>query len=288
MIKAITHKYKRTSITLLMISSMFIGLNLSFYTSALAFENRTEKRVKQSAQTVKEKADNITLEKTLSAIRDETEAIANAENFEQERQLKASNFPFGTIATGNCDTTDLESIKVVINKKHCISPKDWVPDDLVSVMGVELRKEAASYLEAMAKDASSEGLIFSVSSGHRGYYDQAYLYEYWSRQNDSPAEADSVSARPGYSEHHTGLAVDLMVESCTLECFGTTEQYKWLKANAQNYGFIERYPDGLASITGYQPETWHWRYVGIEIAKDMKAKGIKTLEKYLNITGGDY
>lgn len=75
---------------------------------------------------------------------------------------------------------------------------------------------------------------------------------------------------------------------CPLECFANSQAYTWLRAHAAEYGFIQRYPVGLTAITGYSPEAWHWRYVGSEVALDMKAKNIETLETYFGISGGDY
>lgn len=136
--------------------------------------------------------------------------------------------------------------------------------------------------------AVAAGLGFDLSSAYRSYSDQQVTYNNWVRVNGSQAAADTVSARPGYSEHQTGLAADLKVGGCALECFANTAQYTWLTQHAANYGFIQRYPVGLTSITGYSPEAWHWRYVGVATATDMKAKGIQTLEQYFGITGGDY
>jgi D-alanyl-D-alanine carboxypeptidase len=140
----------------------------------------------------------------------------------------------------------------------------------------------------MMNDAAASGNGFALSSAYRSYANQVATYNNWVAINGSAAAADTVSARPGYSEHQTGLAADLKVGSCVLECFGGTTQYAWLQAHASDYGFIERYPDGLTSITGYSPEAWHWRYVGPITAKDLKTKGIQTLEEYFGISGGDY
>lgn len=187
-----------------------------------------------------------------------------------------------------CDVTNPNNLTVVVNKKHCFSPIDWQPSDLSSLDGYLLRAEAATHLTSMMNDAAAAGLSFSLSSSYRSYANQAVTYNNWVAVNGSTQAADTVSARPGYSEHQTGLAVDLKSGTCVLGCFSGTNQYQWLRTNAANYGFIERYPAGLTSITGYSPEAWHWRYVGIATATDMKAKGIETLEQYLGVTGGDY
>lgn len=99
---------------------------------------------------------------------------------------------------------------------------------------------------------------------------------------------DTYSARADFSEHQTGLAIDVSAPGCYLDCFGSTTQYRWLAQHAANYGFIQRYPAGSESITGYSDEQWHWRYVGRDIALSMKERGIVTLEEYWEMAGGDY
>lgn len=231
-----------------------------------------------------------TVQKRIDAAK-KAEAVAKAKAEEDSvaRKAAATANPTGTTATtAACDVTNPSSLTVVVNKKHCFNPIDWSPNDLSSVDGYLLRAEPARYLQAMAQAANTTGLSFGPSSAYRSYANQQTTYNNWVQVNGSQAAADTVSARPGFSEHQTGLAVDLKVDGCALECFATTAQYQWLRQHAAEYGFIERYPPGLTSITGYSPEAWHWRYVGRPAAIDMKNKGIQTLEEYLGISGGDY
>lgn len=167
-------------------------------------------------------------------------------------------------------------------------PRNYTPINLVSVDGYLLRTEAAEALQQMRQAAAHAGAGFDISSAYRSHDNQISTYNNWVAVNGSAAIADTVSARPGYSEHQTGLVVDLKVGGCVLECFGTTASYHWLRQHAAEYGFIERYPPGLTAITGYSPESWHWRYVGVEVAQDMKTKGTETLEAYYGVPGGDY
>lgn len=180
------------------------------------------------------------------------------------------------------------NIDVVINKKHCFSPIDFVPSDLGSFNGFVLSTKAIPDATALFAAAAAAGAPLSLTSSYRSYSNQVATYNYWVQANGSTASADTVSARPGYSEHQTGFVFDLSAGSCSLECFAGTPQYAWMQAHAAEYGFIERYPPGLTSITGYSPEAWHYRYVGRTVAQDMKAKGVKTLEQYWGISGGDY
>ena len=228
-------------------------------------------------------------EKTERARKAEEEAKKKAAEEEANRRAQAATKPAGTVAVlTNCGDASPASITVVINKKHCFSPLDWAPGDLASVGGYPLRAEAAGQMIAMMNAAAAAGVGFELSSAYRSYANPVTVYNHWVAVNGSQAAADTVSARPGYSEHQTGLAADLKIGGCALECFRGSGAHAWLQANAQNYGFIERYPPGLTSITGYSPEAWHWRYVGTAVAQDMKTKGIQTLEQYNGISGGDY
>lgn len=140
----------------------------------------------------------------------------------------------------------------------------------------------------MRAAASRAGHTFTASSSFRSYDSQVATYNHWVSVNGSYAAADRVSARPGYSEHQTGLTIDLATSGCALECFGGTSAYAWIKAHAASYGFIERYPAGYESITGYSAEPWHWRYVGPSTAQAFVSSGVRTLEQYWAMPGGTY
>lgn len=216
------------------------------------------------------------------------EAEAKAKQEAELAKIKAGQSLASRTDPTGCGVSNPTSYSVVINKKHCFKPLEWAPGDLTSVGGYPLRQEAASQMIAMMNAAATAGNGFELSSAYRSYANQQVTYNYWVSVNGSSAAADTVSARPGYSEHQTGLAADLKVGSCSLECFSGTGAYSWMTANAANYGYILRYPNGLTGITGYSPEAWHWRYVGVSTAKDMKTKGIQTLEQYFGVSGGDY
>jgi D-alanyl-D-alanine carboxypeptidase len=221
----------------------------------------------------------------------EAEAKAKSAADTAAEKARASANPAGPSAAAtnsSCDVTDPTSIRVILNKKHCFVPIDWAPSDLVSVGGYYLRSEAASHISELMSAAANAGVPIEFSSAYRSYANQQATYANWVAVNGSQAAADRVSARPGYSEHQTGLAADLKAGNCYLECFGTTPQYSWLTEHAADYGFIRRYPVGLSSITGYEPEAWHWRYVGVQTAHDMKTRGIETMEQYFGVSGGGY
>lgn len=180
------------------------------------------------------------------------------------------------------------SIDVVINKKNCFNPINFVPSDLVSYGGYLVSNKIYANLVAMLSAATTAGKPLNLTSTYRSYNNQVTTYNHWVAVNGGTAAADKVSARPGYSEHQTGFAVDFAANSAVLSDFTGTAQYAWMKNNAYKYGFIQRYVSGYESITGYSAESWHWRYVGKTVATDMKNKGIKTLEQYWDIEGGDY
>jgi D-alanyl-D-alanine carboxypeptidase len=213
----------------------------------------------------------------------EAETIArDNQPFDEKRY-----FPLMLEKNPGCDVINPASLTVVINKKHCTKDTKWKPANLVDVDGYLIREEAADPLRKMMTDATAAGVNFELVSTYRSIEDQQTIYDERAEAG-STGDVDSTSARAGYSEHHTGLAVDVKIADCALNCFGTTRRYAWLQANAANYGFIERYPNSLGEITGYVHEPWHWRYVGVETAKDMKAKGLQTLEAYFGVAGGDY
>lgn len=179
------------------------------------------------------------------------------------------------------------SIDVIVNKKHCMQPVSYAPADLVTSNGATLSAKAVGAFNNMYAAAAAAGQGFYVTSSYRSYSDQVSTYNYWVSVSGQ-AGADTYSARPGYSEHQTGFVIDVAANGCVLDCFGSTSQYQWFQQHAADYGFIQRYYKGYEGITGYVAEEWHYRYVGVAVAKDMQAKGIKTLEQYWGLPGGDY
>lgn len=184
---------------------------------------------------------------------------------------------------------DPGTIAVLVNKHHPLCPADFVPElrvvDVPAAGGEQyLRPDAAERLEAMYWASVDEaGLGFLLASGYRSYDTQVSTYGYWVEQ-DGQAIADTYSARPGYSEHQTGLAMDVvdLDNTCNGEaCFGDTAEGQWIAANAWRFGFIVRYPQGREGTTGYRWEPWHLRYVGESAAAQMRDLGIETYEDLL-------
>jgi len=188
--------------------------------------------------------------------------------------------------TQTISSADVSLLTVVVNKKYKLS-SDYVPPSLVYFEGYTIRSESAPHLRKLLDDASSRGAPMYLISGYRSYENQLNLYNNYVKTYGKQA-TDTFSARPGHSEHQTGLAVDVASGECTLEgCFGSTKAGKWLKENASNYGFVIRYPDGKEPVTGYKYEPWHIRYVGLFEANFLKASGL-TLDELYSVPSGDY
>ncbi len=132
-----------------------------------------------------------------------------------------------------------------------------------------LRKEAARALKNLFEAAYNEkGYELIARSGYRSYDTQVMLYDRYVKE-DGVEAADTYSARPGHSEHQTGLTIDITSDSVhggLTETFGETDEGKWVAENAHRFGFIIRYPENRVDETGYQYEPWHLRYVGTEAA----------------------
>lgn len=153
--------------------------------------------------------------------------------------------------------------------------------------GYQIRSDAKGAADSLIAAASNAGYPLKVISAYRSYEYQKNLYNNYVVR-DGQAAADTYSARPGFSEHQLGLVADVGNGSCDLEtCFGDTPAGKWIAANAQNYGFIVRYPKGKEAETGYQYEPWHLRYIGVDVAKSVYTSG-KTLDQYYNVPAGGY
>ncbi len=181
------------------------------------------------------------------------------------------------------EKADLDKdIYILVNKYHYLE-EDYVPQDLVdieSAYGIngKLRKAAYEAYKQMQDDAKAEGYNFYITSPYRPYTSQKRLYDNYSLTYGQ-ASADTFSARPGYSEHQSGLAVDILSAGYDFDNFDLSKEALWLQENAHNYGFILRYPQDKQDITGYTYEPWHYRYVG-DIATDIVNSGLTYDEYY--------
>lgn len=184
-------------------------------------------------------------------------------------------------------------VLVLVNKKYSLS-SEYVPDNLVvpkisfSFEGYnpkkQMRKDAAFAIEELFNKANEDNIKLFAVSGYRSYDRQESIFTS-KVMKIGIQSANQFSAKPGESEHQTGLSMDVTSPSVGYylsQKFGETKEGKWLKENAADYGFIIRYPKGKTYITGYQYEPWHIRYVGKNAAKYISNNNI-TLEEYLGL-----
>ena len=185
------------------------------------------------------------------------------------------------------NTNEDLSMLMNVNKFYALS-ETYTPENLKNIgLTYAYDEEGENKLIDYAYDkflelwqaANDQGFYLMVTSSYRDYESQKEIYDYrvstWGER-----KADETAARPGHSEHQTGLVIDMTSKTEPLaDSFTDSEAYKWLKENAYKYGFIERYPEGKTYLTGYSPESWHWRYVGLEAAKTMHDEDI-TFDEY--------
>ncbi|WP_407709776.1 D-alanyl-D-alanine carboxypeptidase family protein [Arthrobacter nitrophenolicus] len=189
--------------------------------------------------------------------------------------------------------TDPASPWLIVNKRRPLVPAAYAPADLVrpavamtaSGEAALLNSTTAAAAEAMFAAAARDGVSMVLASGYRSYATQVATYNSYVAARGQ-ADADTASARPGYSEHQTGWAFDIADGNgaCGFQpCFADQPAAVWAKANGHRFGFVVRYPWMFHPITGYYYEPWHLRYIGVEAATDMASKGIFTLEEYFGV-----
>ena len=181
-----------------------------------------------------------------------------------------------------------KDILMLVNKLHDLG--DYEPDDLVPLgkYGTygELRREAYDAFTSLVDAAKEAGYTLTSNSPYRSARLQQSVYNDYAHRNGTD-EADTYSARPGFSEHQTGLVVDVSVYGSDYGELDGTPEHDWLCAHAHEYGFILRYGEGESHITGYIPEAWHFRYVGVDAAAYIYAHGITFEEYYYYYVIGD-
>ena len=182
------------------------------------------------------------------------------------------------------DTDTSKNYLMLINKYHCLS-SDYEPEDLVDIDPYygrgQTRSEVYEQYKKMADDAFELGYSFLICSAYRSYDYQDGLYNKYLNSDPLGQESvDTYSARPGHSEHQSGLCLDLSDAVYGMDNFGLSEASTWINENCYKYGFIIRYTEEKQAITGYEAEPWQVRYVGSEeVAKDILDRGI-TFDEY--------
>ena len=193
---------------------------------------------------------------------------------------------------------NLNSLLIVANKKHKLPdgyvPADLVTPDIAQTAACTMRAPAAEAIAEMARAAAEDGVYLKISSAYRGEEYQRTLYNGYSASYGTET-ADTISSRPGYSDHQTGLAADFVEGDGSLnginfnQSFEDTASGQWLRVHAHEYGFIMRYAKGKQDITGYAYEPWHFRYIGVDYATAIyETDEFYTFEEYFGVEGGDY
>ncbi len=181
--------------------------------------------------------------------------------------------------------TDLSKGHLMLTNKFNYLDNSYNSDNMVSVSkqysygeNQMLTKETFNAFLNMFNAAKKEGLTLIINSSYRSYEEQDEVYnDYKSSRGEE--YADKIAARAGFSEHQTGMAVDIQTYGSTGATFEEFDEFKWLSENAYKYGFILRYPKGKEHITGYEYESWHYRYVGVEVAEYIHNNNI-TFDEY--------
>lgn len=180
------------------------------------------------------------------------------------------------------DTDVSKGNLMLVNKYHKLS-EDYTPKEVTTISlkyaypDNKLAKEVLDAYEKMWKSAKNEGITLIATSAYRTFESQERVYDNFLKNGEE--YADNYAARPGFSEHQTGLSVDIFGYGTTKKTFEDSPSFTWLQENAHKYGFILRYPKGKENLTGYNYEAWHYRYVGVKDATRIKNEGI-TFDEY--------
>ena len=192
----------------------------------------------------------------------------------------------------NIKEADTKKGKLILINKFNHIDKSYTPKNIIAVSNQyaygdnSITEEAFNNFKNMFYAAKKEDLTLIITSSYRDYETQAKLWNQYSNAYGDDY-ADSVSARAGYSEHQSGYAIDIVTYNSVMNDFEKTDEFKWLQKHAHEYGFILRYPKGKEDITGYDYESWHYRYVGKEVATAIKEKKITYDEYYAYYVEGD-
>jgi D-alanyl-D-alanine carboxypeptidase len=264
---------------------LFLGIIFLSYKSFVGYENINDKDNSDSAtegktETVTTDPTKVEESKTQEDKTTTSTTTSNANWWEYPKTILPAT------KSGN-------DLLVLVNKKYKLT-STYSPTDLVDVKQSKIRtKNNGTYyvrsviisnLKQMNKAAIKDGVDLSVVSAYRSYSTQKSTYNYWVSYNDGCVScADKISARAGHSQHQLGTAIDFSTKTigdALGDNFTNTKAEVWLRNNAYKYGFVISYPKGSEKITGYSYESWHYRYIGVGSALEMK-NGNAILELYL-------
>ena len=265
---------KKVKIVFIIIILIVLGGAISFMLS-----NKDSKVLKNTKKKTEEKTKKVIEEKPKL-----NKAPTNSEEAKKFGDGEYETTKGYTLKIEN-GITYVDNNILIVNKTYGL-PEDYKPlnpyNETNSDWSIEMiDKDAMNAFKSMQSDAAALNLNIYISSGYRGYNSQKRIYENYVLKDGKDA-ADTYSARPGYSEHQSGLCFDL---NSVNDSFTNTNEGKWVNDNAYLYGFTIRFPKGKETETGYQYESWHLRYVGKELAEKLYNKGDwLSLEDYYGLT----
>ena len=288
---------------IIVISIIFIivkGISLIISTIKNSLDNKTEVKTEEKVKPTKTNKDKTELEKKYDQLENINNKITYFNDAYIDRYIKYKNenpdldiekviidVNIGLdkeVYTEAEKAINLNTPTILVNKYYYLE-KDYVPNNLEKVStnyalsNMKLVNVAKDAYEEMAKAAQKDKRKLVIMSAYRSYDYQVNLYNRYAKK-DGADKADTYSGRPGFSEHQTGLAFDLYNGKTVYTRFEETKEFDWMQENAYKYGFILRFPKDKEKETGYVYEAWHYRYVGKEIAKEIKEKNI-SLEEYI-------
>ncbi len=286
-----TKKLKKKNFTLFIISLIIISIGI--FNGINLVNNKSNKESKQvinktsSKKKKLEKLNNIN--KKISYFNEEylDRYIAYKEknkDLNDKQIIKNVNMNLDKKFYENKKEAINQNTELVLVNKYNYLKEDFIPENLQSINSnyalgnMKLVSYAKEAFEKLSHAAKQEKLNIIAMSTYRSYNYQVNLYNRYV-ENDGKEAADTYSGRPGHSEHQTGLAVDVYNIKETYTNFENTKEFTWMQEHAHEYGFILRFPKDKVNETGYQYESWHYRYVGKEIAKYIKDNKI-SFEEY--------
>jgi zinc D-Ala-D-Ala carboxypeptidase len=276
------------------------GCSMDSVLDKVPFINNDEKVVQKEQQKLNEEVpekSNVNKEEAVNHGEGKENGQGNKPEKESEDSkltLEAALFNEVVQVNGKKVIQNATNTMALVNKEFAL-PDGYTPSDLVrpkvafsfgdqDIEKSYLRKEAATALELMFSDAVKNGIHLFAVSGYRSFDRQKVVFDAEVNKVGYEKAVQAVAV-PGNSEHQSGLSMDISSESAHFgltEQFGETEEGKWLANNAHRFGFIQRYPKGKEGITGYQYESWHYRFVGVKAATVIFENQL-TLEEYFNI-----
>ncbi len=278
-------KMKKRNILIASIIIILLIGGTSFYllTKDKKEDKPKEKKI-QTNKTVNDQLENSLKEETyyIEANLNRYLAYAKGKDLSASKIVADVNSNLDKKKYEDTTATNVKDDNLMLVNKYFYLTEDYEPNDLITLTAKyntgrnsQMRKEAANAFMEMSDAATVDNIVIKNASAYRTYKYQVTLYNNYV-ERDGKTAADTYSARPGFSEHQTGLATDINKIDNSFE---NTDAFRWLQKNAYKYGFILRFPKDKEDITGYQYEPWHYRYVGTKVAKQIHDENL-TLEEY--------